>query len=117
MPKNSKQTAPDNQSLSELATYYNTLVPEDKRIKKFSDRATALKRIGVVSVVGFFELLAVPLWRDLHQDLGELLGAVAYYEAGNWELIHARFTHNDAIQLTYEQALEWCRKIKEDLGM
>jgi EAL and modified HD-GYP domain-containing signal transduction protein len=49
-------------------------------------------------------------------ELGELLKAVTDYEVGNWELIHNRFVHKDAIQLTYEQALEWSKKVKDDLA-
>jgi EAL and modified HD-GYP domain-containing signal transduction protein len=49
-------------------------------------------------------------------ELGELLKAVTDYEVGNWEHIHNRFVHKDAIQLTYEQALEWSKKVKDDLA-
>ena len=50
-------------------------------------------------------------------DLGELLSAVAQYEVGNWEHIHNRFTHDDAMQISYEQALLWCQQVKADLGV
>jgi len=50
-------------------------------------------------------------------ELGELLAAVTKYEVGDWECINIRYKHNDAIQLSYEQALLWCQQVKEDLGV
>ncbi len=50
-------------------------------------------------------------------DLGELLEAVIHHEEGNWQEIHDRYTIDDAMQQTYEQALTWCRQIKDDLGV
>lgn len=50
-------------------------------------------------------------------ELGALLKAVSEFQLGNWQVIDARFTEGAVIQKSYEQALQWCDKVKDDLGV